>query len=413
MRFAVLTPHFAPDSAPTGAVITRLTEELAGKGHSIDVVTSLPWYREHKIEPGYQGRLTRTEDTPWGSVTRIHPFPTSDKTDIVRRAISFVAFSALAAVKGRGDGPLDGVLAVSPPLTLGLAARSIAKHRGAPYVLNIQDVFPDVAIELGYVRNPLFIKAATRLEKRCYDTADAVTVLSEDLKENVAAKIADPNKVHVIPNFVDTDAIAPVEVENAYRQRHGLQGRTVVMYAGNIGLSQSLELVIAAAAASVDNEDLVFVLNGTGAARAGLEEQARGLPNVRFVDPGPAEALPEILGAADIHVIPLKKGLSRASVPSKTFSILAAGRPFVASVDPGSEIARIAERSGAGIPVPPEDPVAFTDAIKALRADPDDARARGERGRSFVESWASPEAVARRYEELFIALATTSRSRAG
>lgn len=404
MRLAILTPHFEPDTAPTGAVITHLTEELAGRGHRIEVFTSLPWYRSHRVEPGYGGRLSRTEDTPWGRITRIHPFPTSDKTDIVRRAASFVAFSALAALKGRSEENLDGVLAVSPPLTLGLAAHSIAKARGAAFVFNIQDVFPDVAIELGYLKSPALIRAARRLERRCYLTADAVTVLSEDLRDNIVNKGTDPSKLRVIPNFVDTRAISPVDRDNDYRRAHDLNGRTVVMYAGNIGLSQSLDLLIAAAASNTDDEDLLFVLNGAGAARARLEDQARGLPNVRFVGPQPPDILAQVLGAADIHVVPLRKGLARASVPSKTFSILAAGRPFVASVDPGTEIARIAERSGAGIAVPPEDPVAFTDAIRALRDDPERARRMGAAGRSFVESWASSEAVAESYEALFTEL---------
>ncbi|HWC13343.1 MAG TPA: glycosyltransferase family 4 protein [Actinomycetota bacterium] len=415
MRLAVLTPHFEPDTAPTGAVVTRLTEELAARGHRIEVVTSLPWYRDHRVEPAYRGRLTRIEDTPWGRITRIHPFPTSDKTDIVRRAASFVAFSALAALKGRADEGLDegldAVLAVSPPLTLGIAAGTIARARDAAFVFNIQDVFPDVVIELGYLKNPLLIEAARRLERRCYATADAVTVLSEDLRDNVVRKIGDPSKVRVIPNFADTDLITPVDRENAYRERHGLTGRTVVMYAGNIGLSQSLDLMIAAASSCVDDDDLVFVLNGAGAARTRLEETARGLGNVRFVDPQPVEALPEVLGAADIHVVPLKRGLSRASVPSKTFSILAAGRPFVASVDPGSEIAAIAERSGAGIAVPPEDPVAFVDAIKQLRDHPANARAKGAAGRRFIASWASPAAVAESYERLFAELRARARER--
>lgn len=404
MKLVVLTPHFAPDLAPTGAVVTRLVEELAARGHHIEVITSLPWYRHHKIEPGYEGKLVRTEDTPWGRIMRLHPFPTSDKSDIVRRAASFAGFTALAAAKGRSGDDVDGVIAVSPPLTLGLAGHTIARARGAAYVFNIQDVFPDVAIELGYLRNPLLIKTARALERRCYRAADAITVLSDDLRDNIVGRVSDPSKVRVIPNFVDTSFITPQEPENAYRREHGLEGKTVVMYAGNVGLSQSLDLVIAAAAALQDDPDLAFVINGTGAARPDLEAQARGLANVRFVDTQPMERLPEVLAAGDIHLVPLKRGLARSSVPSKTFSILAAGRPFVASVDPGSEIAAIVERSGAGIAVPPDDAEAFTKAIRHLSDSADARREMGARARAFVESWASPPAVAARYEELFMEL---------
>ena len=311
MKIVVLTPHFTPDIAPTGAVVTKLVEELAARGHRLEVITSLPWYRHHRIEPGYEGRLVRAEDTPWGSILRLHPFPTEDKTDIIRRAASFAGFTALASWKGRRGRRADVVLALSPPLTLGLAGHSIAKARGAAFVFNIQDVFPDIAIELGYLKNPTMIKLARLLEERCYDKADRITVLSDDLRENVARRTDDPTKIRVIPNFVDTDLIHPQPAENAYRREHGLEGRTVVMYAGNVGLSQSLDLVIAAAAASQDDPNLVFVINGQGAALADLVAHARGLPNVVFVDTQPADRLPELLAAADIHLVPLKKGLSR------------------------------------------------------------------------------------------------------
>ena len=404
MRLVVVTPHFAPDLAPTGAVITRLVTELARREHTIEVVTSLPWYRDHRIEPGYEGRLLRHEDTAWGGITRIHPFPTTDKTNIPRRAVAFLAFTLLAALKGRSGGAVDGVLAVSPPLTLGLAGASIARARGAAYVFNVQDVFPDVVIALGYLKNPKLVSAARALERRCYRAADAVTVLSEDLRQNVARKTEDPGKVRVIPNFVDTTFITPAGRKNGYRQENGLGEKTVVMYAGNVGFSQSLELVLNAAGAIAHDPDVVFVINGGGTGRADLELRARGLPNVLFVDAQPMDRLPEVLAAADIHVVPLKRGLARASVPSKVLSILAAGRPFVASVDPGSEISRIAHESGAGVAVPPEDPEAFTKAVQTLIEHPDDGRAMGERGRAFVETWASPATVARSYEELFAEL---------
>ncbi|MFN2586713.1 MAG: glycosyltransferase family 4 protein [Actinomycetota bacterium] len=405
MRLAFLVPHFTPDTAPTGAVVTRIVEELAARGHRIEVVTALPWYREHRIEPGYEGRLVRYEDTPWGRIARVHPFPAGDKRDILRRAAAFGGFSALAAAVALRGRRLDGVLALSPPLTLGAAGWTVARRRSAPLVFNVQDVFPDVAVELGVVRNPRVVAAARRLERWCYARADAVTVLSEDLRENVAAKADDPAKVKVIPNFVDTGSIVPSERESSYRRELGLTGKTVVMYAGNVGLSQSLDLVVAAAGALEHEEDLVFVVNGAGAGRDALEAAARGLRNVVFVDPQPAERLPEVLAAADVHVVPLRRGLARSSVPSKTYSILAAARPLIASVDVGSEVARVVEDSGAGVAVPPEDPEAFTKAVRRLIEHPAEARAMGEAGRRWVEAWASPGRVAQAYEELFESLA--------
>lgn len=404
MKIVVLTPHFAPDTAPTGAVITRIVEELARRGHTIEVITSLPWYRDHRLEPGYEGKLVRREDTPWGQIVRVHPFPTDDKRNIPRRALSFAGFSAVAGAVGRKGDDADVVLAVSPPLTLGVDGWLVAKARNARFVFNIQDVYPDVAVKLGVLNNKALIAAAHKLETFCYERADAVTVLSDDLRDNVSRKFSHPERVHVIPNFVDTEWIRPLERENDYRKEFGLAGKTVVMYAGNVGMSQSLDLVVHAAAALSHLEDLVFVINGQGAARDSLETAARGLENVVFVDTQPFDRLPELLAAGDIHLVPLKKGLASSSVPSKTYSILAAGRPLVASVDPGTEISRLVQESGAGIAVPPEDPEAFTKAVQRLLEAPDQASAMGAAGRAWVESWASPAAVAESYEHLFEAL---------
>ena len=400
MKLVVIPPHFEPDLAPTGVIFTRIVEELARLGHTIEVVTSLPWYREHRIEEGFGGRLIRNEDTPWGRITRLHPFPASDKRKIGRRALSFLGFSALAGAIGARGGRADAVIAVSPPLTIGLTGWAIAKARGARFIFNIQDVFPDVGIELGTFTDPRLIAAARKLERLCYSLSDAVTVLSDDLKSNVASKGVPESKIHVIPNFVDTEGIAPAPAENPYRAEFGLQGKTVVMYAGNVGLSQSLDTLIDAAGALAYDESVAFVINGHGARRDELAAKARGMNNVVFVDMQPIERVPEVLAAGDIHVVPLKKGLGHSSVPSKTYSILAAGRPFVASVDPGTEIAQLADRSGAGIAIGPEDPEALTKALRSLIDDPDTATEMGARGRTFIEAWASPEAVARSYEEL-------------
>jgi colanic acid biosynthesis glycosyl transferase WcaI len=295
---------------------------------------------------------------------------------------------------------------MSPPLTLGLAGWMTARLRGAPFVFNIQDVFPDVAVELGVITNPSLIRVATALERFIYLRSGAVTVLSDDLRENVAAKLHGhrPDRVRVIPNFVDTERIKPAPRENRYRAEFGLTGKTVVMYAGNVGFSQSLDLVLEAAAALSHDPDLVFVINGGGSARADLERKASLAPNVRFVDMQPKDRLPEVLAAADIHVVPLRRGLARSSVPSKMYSILAAGRPIVASVDPGTEVAAVVERASAGIAVAPDDPEAFTKAIARLVAEPDEIERMGRAGRAFVERWASPAAVAAQYEELFVEL---------
>ncbi len=400
MKLVVVPPHFSPDVAPTGVVWARIVEELAERGHSIEVVTSFPWYRSHQVEKGYDGRVVRYEDAPWGRITRVHPFPTSDKRNIPRRALSFAGFSLLAAVLGSRGDRADGVIAVSPPLSLGFTGWAIAKKRKSRLIFNLQDIFPDIAVELGAMRDRRLIRAAHRVERLSYDLADAITVLSDDLKENLCTKGVSPHKVTVVPNFVETDRIKPLPKGNTYRAEFGLGDKKVVMYAGNVGLSQSLHTVLDCAAALAYDDEVTFVINGQGAQRDELERRARGMTNVVFVDMQSPERLPEVLAAADIHVVPLKKGLARSSVPSKTFSIMAAARPVVASVDEGSEVARVVEGADAGITVSPEDAESLTKAIRRLLDAPNEAEAMGRNGRSFVEAWASPAAVAEAYESL-------------
>jgi colanic acid biosynthesis glycosyl transferase WcaI len=413
MKILVCCPHFQPDVAPTGEVMTSIVTGLAAQGHAMHVITSFPWYRRHALEPGWGGSLVRHEDTAWGRITRVHPFPT-DKSNIPARALAFGGFTLLTAFEGIVDRfGAEIVFAMSPPLTLGAAGWAVARTRSLPFVFNIQDVFPDVAVELGLLTGPRVIAAARALERWTYRHADAVTVLSDDLADNVRAKLpvgTAGDLVRVIPNFVDTERIQPSPRENEYRREFGLTGKRVVMYAGNVGLSQSLDLVLDAAAATTD-DDVVYVINGAGAALEGLRARASSAPNVRFVDLQPRDRLPEVLAAADVHVVPLKRGLARSSVPSKMYSILAAARPVVASVDPGTEVARTVERAGAGHAVPPDDPEAFTKAIRRLLDAPDEAAAMGEAGRRFVEHWASPAAVARHYADLFAELRDAKKPR--
>ncbi len=421
MNLLVVCPHFDPDVAPTGVVMSRIAHELIARGNRLHVVTSLPWYQHHAIDAGWDGQLVRTERTDWGRISRVHPFPT-DKRNIPARALAFGGFTALATLVGAfGRVRPDAVLAMSPPLTLGLAGRIAATARRAPLVFNIQDVFPDVAIELGLLSGDRVIRAARALERLSYRMSDAVTVLSDDLADNVRSKITiglegeqaqtQAKKVRVIPNFVDTNAIRPAARENSYREQYGLIGKKVVMYAGNVGFSQSLDLVLEAARSfEVSRPDVVFVINGGGSARPDLERDAAHLQNVRFIDMQPIERLPEVLAAGDIHVVPLRAGLAWSSVPSKLYSILAAGRAIVASVDSGTEVERTLERAAAGIAVPPDDPRAFAGAIGELIDDSDRAARMGASGRLFVERWASPAVVAESYENLFAELIGRKKS---
>ena len=415
MKLAVICPHFAPDTAPTGEVMTRLVLELADRGHELHVVTALPWYVHHRVEPAWRGRVVRREATQWGSITRVNPFPT-DKRSIPQRAAAFAAFSALAGVAGLRGGRVDAVLAMSPPLTLGLTGWGMGIVRRGPLVFNVQDVFPDAAVDVGAITNPRLISLARWLERVTYQRAAAVTVLSEDLRDNLTAKVA-PNqrgKIRVIPNFVDTVAIAPRDPATRYRTELGIGAdQTVVLYAGNVGFSQSLELLVGAAVELRDDHSVVFLINGGGSALESIKAQVAGaaLTNVRFAPYQPKDRLAEVLATGDIHLVALKAGLARSSVPSKSYSILAAGRPLLASIDPDTEVTRIVDQAGCGVAVLPDDQRAFTAALQRLLADPVERRAMGQCGRAWVEGWASPAAVAEAYEALFVELGERRRAR--
>ena len=406
LRLVVLCPHFAPELAPTGVVMTRIVTELAARGHELHVVTSLPWYRNHAIEPGWGGRLWRTEKTEWGSIIRVHPFPGKSKSNLLRRAIGFLAFSYAVGIRSvHADGfpfKVDGVLAMSPPLTLGLTGWFTNIIRRAPLVFNIQDVFPDAAIQTGAFSNKNIITAAKWLERVSYQRSDAVVLLSQDLRTNIANKIDTKyhDRLHVIPNFVDTVAITPQHRMTNYRSELGIGDQLVVMYAGNVGFSQSLNLVTDAAA---NFPEVAFVINGDGAARKKLQEDCAQLTNVYFGDYQPIERLSEVLATGDIHLVPLRIGLASVSVPSKSYSILAAGRPMLAAIDLNTEIPNMLQQSGAGVAVEPDNSPAFIEALARLVSNRNQLHEMGANGRNWVETHASPASVAAQYEAIFLA----------
>ena len=407
LRLVVLCPHFSPDMAPTGVVMTRIVHEMAALGHELHVVTSLPWYREHAIESGWGGRLWRVEKTQRGSITRVHPFPGKTKQNLLRRAFGFVLFSAVVGLRSIVAGGLPrrvhGVLSMSPPLTLGLTGWVTKLFRGGMLVFNIQDIFPDAAAQTGAITNKQILRAARWLERVSYERSDAVVLLSEDLKQNVAAKLSTKfhNRLHVIPNFVDTSAIVPGDRMTNYRRELGIDDRVIVMYAGNVGFSQSLELVLAAAKSL---PSIAFVINGDGAARKSLQDKAKNenIDNVHFADYQPIERFSEVLASGDIHVVPLKTGLASVSVPSKMYSILSAGRPVLAAIDSNTEIPRTLAESGAGIAVAPDNEADFISALQILISDGVKRNEMGALGRTWVEHHASAGAVAKRYEAIYL-----------
>ncbi len=415
MKLLLFCPHFEPDlHAATGEVMSKLVHALADRGHHVDVVTSLPWYKGHDVDQEWRGRPWRIEKTPHGKIVRCWPFPV-DKNNIPARALGFAGFTGLTTMLALRLSKPDVVMGMSPPIFLGDAAWTLAKRWKVPFVFNVQDIFPDVAVDLGALTNERVIAGAQRYERSMYRRADAVTVLSRDQAENVRAKLAaaesDPEKVHIIHNFADTDRVSVVDRNTDYRARHDLGQKTVVMYSGNVGLSQSFDLVEHAARHFADRPDVHFVINGEGAARGEVDAFAAELPNVTTADFVSREQISDALGTADLHLILLKAGLAQSSTPSKLYGILAAGRPVLASIDEGSEVSLTLDEGRCGRSVPPDDPSAFIAVLSEMLDDPVELAAMGGRAKTFVDQCLTPAAQAERFETLFSQLITERSSK--
>ncbi|MEE3256460.1 MAG: glycosyltransferase family 4 protein, partial [Actinomycetota bacterium] len=316
-------------------------------------------------------------------------------------AVAFGAFGLTAAMASVFTRRTDLILVMSPPLTLAPAGWIASKRHRAPLILNVQDVYPDAAVVTGTLTDDRLVKLLRSVELFSYERSDAVVVLSDDLRKTLVPRISDEEKLRVIPNFVDTEFLYPAERNNSYRRELGLTDEIIVMYAGNVGFSQPLELVVEAARQLRDRDDVMFVINGNGSRREHFEVETKDLPNVTFMDYQPRERLNEVLAAADIHLVPLQSEMGSISVPSKIYSVLAAGRPVLASVDPGTEIDLVVTRSGAGRSVPAGDTQAFVGALSALIGDPNGRAAAGFQARRFAEEWLSARAVADSYDQLF------------
>ena len=403
MRLLVISPHFEPDMAPTGIIVTSLVEQWLEQGHQVEVITSLPWYEKHEVENQWKGRLFRKEEKESLTVTRLHPFP-QDKNKLIRRLVGFLAFSFLALIASVSKkGPFDTVIVISPPLTLGTVGKAAAVRHRCKLLLNLQDIFPDIAITLGKIKSRSSIKVLEKYEKLTYSGTDSITVLSKDLEKNVNKKIEsikNPPQITVIPNFLISSSIKPQDRLTEYRKEHHLGEKFVVMYAGNLGNSQSFELITDAAKKHEDRDDVVYVINGGGVMSSSLKQQANNLRNLVVIGYQPIERLPEVLATADLHLVPLRTGLGGMSVPSKIYSVFAAGRPVIASVDPGTEIERIVIESEGGIVLPPDDFESFISAVEKLIEDSEMLKEMGHKARFWLENCYSSKTVADSYLDL-------------
>src|SRR5690606_10832337 len=248
------------------------------------------------------------------------------------RIANNLTFAASAIVSGLLAGKQDVIYIYSPPLFLGITGYVLSRLKGIPFVFNVQDIYPEIAVKHGMIRNPRMIRAFERLERWIYRKAAHVTVISEGFRQNLMGKGVPDDKISVIPNWVEIEQFVPMSKENRFSQEHGLCGSFVVMYAGNMGHSQGLEMVIEAARLLQANRKIRFVFVGNGVRRADLAALAAAyaLENVTFLPYQPRERMPEVIASADVSLVILEPEKSKTTIQSKTYEIMAMARPNLA-----------------------------------------------------------------------------------
>jgi len=296
----------------------------------------------------------------------------------------------------------DVALVHSPPLPLALATLFLARVKGKSAVMNVHDIFPQSAIDLGLLNNPYLIKFFRALESFLYRNFDLTMANSEDNKQYVISRGAPPHKTTAVYHWVNTAEIKPGPRDNSLRTKLGLKNQFVVSFAGVMGYSQDLDTVLAAAGLLRDYQEIVFLLVGDGVEKPRLASLAQkaGLANVRFLPMLPKEEYPSVLATSDLCLVTLRSTVLTPVVPSKIMSIMAAGRPVLGSFPLGGEASRLIQTSGGGVSVPPENPKEMAKAILNFFHDRNLVRSMGSRGRRYVVQHHSLETSVTKIEGL-------------
>jgi len=384
-----------------------LSENLVQQGHKVTVIAAVPHYPTGQVPLPYQGKLLQRSQENGVEIVRVR-VPSVKRANLVKRLLQFICYQIGATAAGLRQ-QYDVVLVTNPALEIWLPFTLLVTLRHKPAIFSVHDVYPDVGIELGIFRHQIVIKAIAALERFCLRRTMVVRILSESFIPGLLALGVPESKMVLIYDWVDTDLIRPLPRDNAFAQEHKLLNQFVVLYAGNIGLSQGLEHVLTAAELLAKHSDIRFVFVGDGAGREGLTAKAkqRKLTNVQFLPFQPRARLPEVLATADVSLVPLKRGMGLGSLPSKSFSILASGRPLVVSVDENSDAWNLIKRADAGLCVPPENPESLAEAILTLKQNETLRKQLGRNGRNWAERNHSPRSAAEQFEKLLSAAITS------
>ncbi len=401
MRVLYLSQYFPPE---VGATQTRAYEMATGlirAGHQVTMLTEVPNHPQGIVHPAYRRKLWVREDLEGIDVVHVWVKASPVKTMRTRLAfyLTYMTNAALTGLALRGN--YDVIYATSPPLFVGGSALALSHLRRTPMVFEVRDLWPESAVALGELRNPRFIRWATRLEEACYRRARRIVVVTQGIRERLVER-GFGDKVDLIPNGANTDLFHyQPDAGKAIRQQLNIGDAFLVIYAGIHGIAQGLETVLRAAHRLRDTPSIRFVMIGDGPCKADLLalKSKLELPNVTMLDAQPRETIPAYLSAADVALAPLRKlELFKGALPSKIFDAWACECPVLLSME--GEARRVLERAQAGLHIEPESPQAMAKAIQALAADPARCRAYGQNGRRFVDQHYSRQAQAQRLAKM-------------
>ncbi|MBX3299097.1 MAG: glycosyltransferase family 4 protein [Acidobacteria bacterium] len=399
-RLWVVSELYYPEETSTGYYLTRIAEGLADAA-DVRVICGQPNYSRRGIKAAKRERHNGVD------IFRVAG-TTLNKNVILFRLINMLTlgvttfFKAIASF-GRGDS----ILVVTTPPSMPFIIASAALLRGAGYTLLIHDNYPEILIAAGKA-NPrgLFVQILDRLNRWLYKHCERIIVVGRDMKLLLEAKTrGTPAPIHVIPNWAELETVEPrPRSQNRTLTELGLTENFVVMYAGNMGWPNDVETIIDGATELSSDTGIQFVFLGAGVKRKWIENEVdrRGLKNVTILDPRPREDQIDFLNACDLALVSLVDRMKGVSMPSRTYNILAAGKPILALTDPESELAMVIDEDAAGWHVAPGDVEGFTKALLTVRDDTEQRLSVGENARrAAVERYSLESAVEAYRQVLF------------
>jgi glycosyltransferase involved in cell wall biosynthesis len=325
-----------------------------------------------------------------------------NRTQLHHRALNYVTYLGNTLARALSLGQPDLVVCMTDPPIVGDLGLLVARRHRAPLLVISEDVFPEIATELDRLTNPVLVGLLRRLVGYYLKRADHVVAIGERMRERLITKGADPARVTVIPNWVDTRVVLPGPRENDWARANELDGRFTVMHSGNVGHAQNLDNLVRATTFLRDLDDLAVPIIGFGARHLEVIALVERLEAdaVRFLPYQPREVLSQSLGSAHLHYVGLARGLSGFVVPSRVYGILSAGRPIVVAADPDSETARLVDEAGCGVAIPPDRPELLANVIRSAHDGHLDLERLGANGRAYVEREADRSVALARYRSL-------------